>query len=338
MLTTADSKFELSRHHPTMALQLLRTLTGFDAPTYAVFVGTTPAITNTMLLVSEAHRATRRHPITGALLGTFGEGVLQNPMGISLLSRGHVLFGQQGVRGLQILNMVDNGKTLVQSCCNFDDANEDHRIDSALGVAASDEQLAFVADVTGYAVSAHNIGPLSERVWSAGQYNISSELKRATGCTDRPAKAGTPFNGPSCFNPHGLGYSPRNGGRLFVADADLGALVVLNARTGAFVKAIRDSRLFSTPRGVAVTKSNRLLVVERQRIVLLSLNGRRIISEMNHVAGAVNMLGVSVDEDDKKAYVADPGANAVFVFGLPDADVEMDDGRPRVELRSKRGR
>ena len=72
--------------------------------------------------------------------------------------------------------------------------------------------------------------------------------------------------------------------------------------------------------------------------MLLSLNGRRIISEMNHVAGAVNMLGVSVDEDDKKAYVADPGANAVFVFGLPDAEVEMDDGRPRVELRSKRGR
>ena len=50
------------------------------------------------------------------------------------------------------------------------------------------------------------------------------------------------------------------------------------------------------------------------------------------------MLGVSVDEDDKKAYVADPGANAVFVFGLPDAEVEVDDGRPRVELRSKRGR
>ena len=165
-------------------------------------------------------------------------------------------------------------------------------------------------------------------MWTTGQSSVDWPHGRK--CTVRPERTGS-FQGPSCFNPHGLAWSPRHGGRLFVADADNNAIIVLDATSGTHVRTVYGSAAsFDTPRGVAITPTGALLVSERMRVLLLSPNGRKRLAELA-IPAARNMLGISVD--GHRAYVADPGAGHIFVLELREREATAVEERLSKELR-----
>jgi len=133
--------------------------------------------------------------------------------------------------------------------------------------------------------------------------------------------AGGRYQGPSCFNPHGLAFSAARGGRLWVSDPDNGALFLFDTtRDGAFVRAVKDASLFTAPRGITLLPPapsagfrGALVVAEARRVVMLSLTGQRLFHALRLV-GAVNILGLSVNSARREVYAADPAAKAVFVI------------------------
>ena len=213
-----------------------------------------------------------------------------------------MLIGGQGGLGLKL---VRRDGTVLRSIGQPGGGAKDF-IDSALGVAPSDDYV-FVADVSGYRVLVYDAA-LSRHVYTIDQGAISEEVRQQTACTLKAFDSSKGYQGPSCFNPHGLAWTASFGGRLFVADADNACVLVFN-RAWELVRTIRDASLFTMPRGLTITPSGRLLVAERTRLVLLTLNGRLL--HALDIPNSVNMLGVSADA--QQAYIADVQANKVFV-------------------------
>ena len=175
-------------------------------------------------------------------------------------------------------------------------------IDSALGVATNHE-LVFVADVSAYSVHAYEIATSTRASFRIDQDTIRDAQSTCTRKTVAPSKG---FQGPSCFNPHGLAW---HDGRLYVADPDNAAVYIFDS-LGRHVETLRGA--FAVPRGLAITPSGRLLIAERTRVLMLSLDGKLL--RALDVPGAVNMLGIAADLS--RAFVADVQANAVFVLSL----------------------
>lgn len=198
-----------------------------------------------------------------------------------------------------------------------------------------------MADVTGYRVTAWEES-LLRRIWTADQSTlrvVDGKTNKATAkaLVDEPGRqcilrrSGGAYAGPSCFNPHGLAWSDAHGGRLFVTDPDNGAIVLFSA-SGEHVRTIRNPAAFTTPRGLALVSCTRLasseavsqsllVVAERDRVLMLSLNGHRLLHVLR-VPGAINMLGIGLDVHRRTLYVADPGAKAVFVVAYGAKDIE----------------
>jgi hypothetical protein len=87
------------------------------------------------------------------------------------------------------------------------------------------------------------------------------------------------------------------------------------------VRTIRDATLFTTPRGLGLTRDGHLLVAERQRVALLGARGTRLLAQAT-IPDAVSMLGVGVDARSGAIYVADPAAGKVFVLRAESAPCE----------------
>ena len=293
------------------SIAITATLNGFDNPTYVL------PMEPSRLLVAENKRV-RLVPLEDTQSAITIYRQFEYPTGLAQIGE-YVYAAQQSGRGLQRF-LMDG--TILASVGSMAAGRHPH-IDSALGVAAGGGMI-FVADVTAYRVTAFD-DKLQNNLWITGQGMMSAEFRRAVGCTVRQSSPGTPFQGPSCFNPHGLAWSPRHGGRLFVADADNDAIVVLDAASGVHVRTVLGSDdLFRSPRGLGMTPSGRLLVAERTRVVMLSPGGRRRLARCS-VPGASSMLGVGVDARHHRAYIADPGSNAIYVLALRGEN----DGTPR---------
>mmetsp|Transcript_75496 Transcript_75496/g.125886 ORF Transcript_75496/g.125886 Transcript_75496/m.125886 type:complete len:360 (-) Transcript_75496:327-1406(-) len=189
--------------------------------------------------------------------------------------------------------------------CNFDRKRHNEYpqrrpIDSALGVIAGDGAV-FVADVTAYDVRKYDEA-LNE-VLSITQANL--QHADTTGCQVK--RGDGPYDGASCFNPHGLALAHN---RLYVTDADNNRVLVFSASSGQWLFTIGggSSTLLTMPRGIAIG-NNRLWVAERRQLLLLTLHGKLL--HTLSIPSAQNILGLTLA--DNHAFAVDPTANAIFI-------------------------
>eukprot|EP00466_Bigelowiella_natans_P020657 jgi/Bigna1/77888/fgenesh1_pg.51_\ len=324
-----------------------RSFGSLEAATYAIRVGDE-------LLVSENNHVTRISRETGRKLGPIPISdpsvAFENPTGLaqyksSRRAEDMLLVGEQGGKGLKKIRLRDMKVVGVTGQVGVPGTGESAAIDSALGVAHGNGMV-FVADVTAYRVTARKANFRQRRrrqgggggggrgrrgggklIWTFSQDDIGPELKAKIRCETKAFDLRTGYDGPACFNPHDIAFSPSGGGggggggggRLFVADADNGMILVLDATNGSLVQTIRTvgGRPFKTPRGVSIVEapamsSPLLIVAELQRLLLLDLQGD-LKSEIA-VPGSEAMLGITNDDQADAVYVGDPGANKVHVF------------------------
>mmetsp|Transcript_29889 Transcript_29889/g.72870 ORF Transcript_29889/g.72870 Transcript_29889/m.72870 type:complete len:394 (-) Transcript_29889:109-1290(-) len=293
-------------------LVLKRVMHDFAGATYVLRVGDE-------LLVSGDNQIQRVSILDGKKLGKFllkSEHTLANPTGLALSEDGEdLIVGEQGGRGLKKVR-IRNGELIGNTGGGHDKLKV---IDSALGVAVGDGRI-YVADVTAYRVTAYNNVNIDngEILWVFNQTQINSKLKKSLRCKKKRFRRNTAYKGPSCLNPHGVAFSPVDGGRIFVSDADNNVIFKLDANTGAIVRTIhgvRGVRDFNTPRGVAVAgmgQSSSLVVAERHELLVLTLDGE--LRSMQKIPGAKAMLGVTSDEERENVYIADVPTNSVFVL------------------------
>ena len=303
-----------------------------SAPVYALL------LTNGQLLVSDMEANTvwllaldgSEHGQLGST-GTFGQ-----PTGLARgSSNDDIYVGQQNARGLSRVGLDGIVRaTIGQRESDYVANATTMVVESALGVACGGGRV-YVADVTGYRVIGFDEA-LRVRRFLIDQSSLPSSLTLSLGCT--PRTAGGRYQGPSCFNPHGLAFSAARGGRLWVSDPDNGALFLFDTtRAGAFVRAVRDSSLFTAPRGITLLPPapsagfrGALVVAEARRVVMLSLTGQRLFHALRLV-GAVNLLGLSVNSARREVYAADPSAKVVFVIAYDEVALNA------LHLRNEQG-
>jgi hypothetical protein len=298
-------------------LRFVRSLqtASLSAPVYALM------LPNGQLLVSDMEANTVwQVALDGSEHGRLGStGTFGQPTGLARgSSNDDVYVGQQNARGLSRVGLDGIVRaTIGQRESDYGANATTMFVESALGVACGGGRV-YVADVTGYRVIGFDEA-LRARRFLIDQSSLPSSLTSSLGCT--PRTAGGRYQGPSCFNPHGLAFSAARGGRLWVSDPDNGALFLFDTtRDGAFVRAVKDASLFTAPRGITLLPPapsagfrGALVVAEARRVVMLSLTGQRLFHALRLV-GAVNLLGLSVNSARREVYAADPAAKAVFVI------------------------
>lgn len=315
----------------TPSVTLVRAIDGFSRPSGI------DILPNGDLVVTEKGRIQRVSP-EGEFEVAVGKGkTFEDAVPLVAHGEDEIIVGFQSQRGLRKIG-ISNG-TILQEVGGRKEPDEEWKIDSAIGMAMGKRRV-YVSDVTRYRVTTYDTdslqrkGQLSQR-GVLDVHSLNRAWRHGSSCEHKTFTLHSPYKGPSCFNPHGLAWTPGHGGRLFVADPDNHAIHVFN-RDYEWVKAIDRKKMpqLDTPRGLAVDPSGRLLYVAgRKEIHILSAQGRHLST--TRVPGAQNMLNLvvgaapsprtrgprlyEVGSPRLHIYAADPTANKVFVLATEGA-------------------
>ena len=190
---------------------------------------------------------------------------------------------------------ISDGAT-VSSTSDHVDAKK--KISSPLGIALAAGRL-FMGDVMGASV----------HIFS----KKSLQLEHVITMDDLPRDT-------KSFNPHGVDV---HAGKLYVADADESFVYVFSIR-GDYLYRIgsrgTDPLQFIHPRGIFILRGSALLVIERARLQLLSLDGSECLQLLvppipATESGEVNMFGADYDPVTGRLFVVDTW-NRVHVLAV----------------------